>query len=197
MSARSIHVKIPLERIGVLIGSEGRVKEAIEKNLGLEIKVDSSTGDVSFTGSGPDPSLLFQARDMVLAIARGFSPEKAFKLLNEDLNICVIDLREIFETPSDVQRVKSRIIGKNGKTRRILEEETMTSISVYGHTVSIIGDIEHLEVAREAVEMFIRGALHSTVYRYLDRKRSDLKQIEMELWKSTPEELNKGRKKHV
>ena len=197
MSVHTIQLKIPIERVGSLIGPEGRIKRAVEKKLDLEIRIDGRTGDVTLTSSGPDPSLLFRARDIILAIGRGFSPEKAFKLLNEDLNICVIDLREIFGNPSDIQRVKSRIIGNNGKTRRILEEETVTSISIYGHTVSIIGDVEHLEVAREAIEMLIRGALHSSVYKYLDRKRSDLKTIEMELWKSTPDVLNKGRKNHV
>ena len=197
MSVHTIQLKIPIERVGSLIGPEGRVKRTIEKKLSLEIRIDGRTGDVTLTSSGSDPSLLFRARDIILAIGRGFSPEKAFKLLNEDLNIYVIDLREIFGNPSDIQRVKSRIIGKNGKTRRILEEETVTSVSIYGHTVSIIGDVEHLEVAREAIEMLIRGALHSSVYKYLDRKRSDLKTIEMELWKSTPDVLNKGRKNHV
>ena len=187
MSARNIHVRIPSARVGVLIGSEGRVKETIEKKLDLEIGVDSKTGDVSLTSSGPDPSLLFRARDIVLAVGRGFSPEKAFRLFNEDLSLCIINLREILGTPSEIQRVKSRIIGRNGKTKRILEEETMTSISIYGHTVSMIGDFEHLEVARKAVEMILRGDLHRSVYRYLNKKRNDLIKVEMELWKPTPE----------
>jgi len=197
MSEHSIHIKIPLNRVGVLIGSGGLVKKTVEEKLRLKIDVDSRTGDIELVSSEPDPSLLFRARDIVLAIGRGFSPERAFKLLNEDLNLYVIDLQEFFKSPSDIQRVKSRIIGKKGKTRRIIEEETMTSLSVYGDTVSIIGDIEHLEAAREAVEMLIRGVLHRSVYRYLDIKRSELRKIEMELWKSTPEILKGERKRHV
>lgn len=197
MTERSINIKIPLERVGVLIGVRGHVKDTIEKRLGVKIIINSKDGDVNLTSSDPDPSLLFRARDIVLTIGRGFSPEKAFKLLNEDINLCVIDLRELFESISDITRVKSRIIGKAGKTRRILEEETTTSISVYGYTVSIIGDLEHLEVAKEAVEMFIRGVLHRNVYKYLSMKRNDLRKTEMELWKPTPELLNKEEKKHV
>ena len=196
MIARNIHLKIPIERVGVLIGSDGSVKETIEKNLNLSIEVNSRTGDVSITSSGPDPSLLLRARDVILSIGRGFSPEKAFRLFDEDQNLCVINVLEIFGTPSAVQRIKSRIIGKRGRTRQLLEEETMTNISVYGNTISIIGDMEHLKVARDAIEMFIRGALHRTVYRYLNKKRSDLQKLEMEIWKSTPD-LKKGREKHV
>lgn len=197
MSERNIHVKIPLERVGVLIGTKGRVKEAIEKKLDVKIDVDSISGDIGLASSNSDPSLLFRARDIVLAVGRGFSPEKSFRLLNEDLNLYIIDLRELFRSVSDIQRVKSRIIGRGGKTRQIIEEETMTNISIYGHTISIIGDVEHIDVAKEAVEMLIKGALHRDVYRYLDKKRNELRNIEMELWKSPSDILKKERKRNV
>jgi len=197
MNLSSLNVKIPLERVGVLIGFEGKVKEYITLKLNTEIEVDSKTGDVNITYLGTDPSLIFRARDVVLAIGRGFSPEKAFRLFNDELILYIIDLREIFGTASQIQRVKSRLIGKNGKTRRIFEEETMTSISIYGNTISIIGDIEHLEVAREAVNMLLNGALHRSVYRYLNKKRNELKKVEMEIWKSKPDLLRKEREKSV
>lgn len=197
MTERSISIKIPLERVGVLIGPGGRVKGAIEKKLGVRIEVDSGEGDVKLASSEPDPSLLFRARDIVQAVGRGFSPERAFKLFNEDMILSIIDLRELFGSASEIQRVKSRIIGQAGKTRRIIEEETTTIVSVYGYTVSIIGDLDHLEVAKEAVEMLIRGVLHRSVYKYLNMKRDYLRKIEMELWKPTPEILKKERKRHV
>jgi ribosomal RNA assembly protein len=121
-----------------------------------------------------------------MAIGRGFSPKKAFSLFDENVNLYIIDLQDFLRSPSDIQRVKSRIIGTKGKTRRIIEEETMTSLSIYGDTISIIGDIEHLKVAKEAIDMFIRGAYHRSVYRYLNMKRNELREIEMELWKSPP-----------
>lgn len=187
MIERSNRIKIPLERVGVLIGHNGRVKGTIEERLEVRLDVDSKTGDIKVTSTGSDPSLLFRARDIVLAIGRGFSPEGAFNLFDEDLNLYVLDLEERCRSPSDIRRVKSRIIGKDGKTRRILEEETTTKISIYGRTVSIIGDVQHLMVARDAVEMLIKGDLHRSVYRYLDRKRAELKDSEMELWKSIPD----------
>jgi len=73
MNLSSLNVKIPLERVGVLIGFEGKVKEYITLKLNTEIEVDSKTGDVNITYLGTDPSLIFRARDVVLAIGRGFS----------------------------------------------------------------------------------------------------------------------------
>ena len=197
MNERNLHIKIPLERLGVLIGREGSAKEILEKKIEVKITVESATGDIELKSSNPDPSFLFRGRDIVQAIGRGFSPLNAFKLFNEDLNLYIIDLNEYFSSPSDFQRVKSRIIGTKGKTRRIIEEETVTSISVYGHTISIIGDMRHIDVAKEAIEMFIRGALHHSVYQYLNIKRNELKKIEMELWKPSTNILKKGVKKYV
>jgi len=197
MSTRNIHVKIPIERIGVLIGTDGCVKEAIERKLDVKIEVDSASGDVELISSGPDPSLLFRARDIVLAVGRGFSPEISFRLLNENLNLYVIDLRELFRSAADIRRVKSRVIGRGGKTRRIIEEETMTNISVYGHTISIIGDVVHIDVAKEAIEMLIKGVLHRDAYKFLDRKRNELRNIEMELWSSPSDILKKEKRRNV
>jgi ribosomal RNA assembly protein len=70
----------------------------------------------------------------------------------------------------------------NGKTRQIIEELTDTNVAVYGHTVSIVGTVEHTEVSREAIQMLVRGSMHATVYRFLHRKRRELKKKMLELW---------------
>jgi len=179
-------VKVPRERIGALIGPNGRVKETVEKELSVEIQIDSQTGNITITLSpiAADPSLLFRAKEVITAIGRGFSPQRAFRLLQDDNTILVvIDLRDIVgKSQSDIKRLKGRIIGKEGKTRRIIEELTDASVSVHGHTISIIGDIDQAEVAREAIEMLLRGSQHRTVYRFLHRKRRDLKKKRLELW---------------
>jgi len=184
-----LFVKIPKERIGVLIGPDGKTKREIEENLNVKLEVDSETGDVTINlnEDSTDPSQLFKARDIVLAIGRGFSPQRAFRLLHdEDMMLTIIDLREIFgRSKSDIRRVKGRIIGKEGKTRRIIEECTEAYISVYGHTVSIIGGVEQSEIAREAISMLIKGNQHATVYRFLQRKRHELKRRKLELWEGS------------
>ncbi len=182
-------VKIPQERIGVVIGPNGRVKEEIQKRLGVELDIDSKSGDVKITMKDPisDPSLLFKSKDVILAIGRGFSPERAYRLIeDDDTMLTIIDLREFFgRSDSHIQRVKGRIIGKDGKTRRILEEATETYISVYGHTVSIIGSLDQTEVARHAIELLIKGSQHATVYRYLQKERHELKKKRLRLWEDS------------
>jgi len=191
MPEASSFLKIPRERIGVLIGPNGEIKKYIERTLFVKLEIESETGGVKIilTENVEDPSLLFKAKDVVNAIGRGFSPELAFRLIrDEEAFLDVIDLRAIFgKSESDIRRVKGRIIGMEGKTRRIIEELTETNVCVYGYTVGLIGDIEQVQAAREAIQMLIRGSLHSTVYRFLHRKRRELKKRKLELWEK-PEE---------
>lgn len=195
MSKASTFIKIPRDRIGALIGPEGRVKANIEKKLNVELEIDSATGRVTITldPNAQDPSLLFRAKEVITAIGRGFSPERAFRLLqNEDTNLDVIDLRQtVGKSPADIQRLKGRIIGKGGKTRRIIEELTDVDISVHGHTVSMIGSFDQINAAREAILMFIKGSQHSTVYRFLQKKRQKLKRKKLELWETPHEGLER------
>lgn len=185
-------IKVPRERVGVIIGPDGVTKKNIENKLSVELQIDSDSGDVTITMSekATDPSMLFRAKDVVTALGRGFSPEHAFRLVrDEDAILDVIDLRTVFgKSVADMKRVKGRIIGMNGKTRRLIEELTDTHVAVFGHTVSIIGTIEEAGVAREAVEMLVKGSMHSTVYRVLHRKRRELKKKTLELWEKPPEE---------
>jgi ribosomal RNA assembly protein len=192
VSRANTFLKIPRERVGVLIGPEGKTKKHIEEKLSVELQVDSEAGDViiALAEKADDPSVLFKAKDLVTAIGRGFSPEHAFRLVrDEEAMLDLIDLRSVFgKSDADIKRVQGRIIGMNGKTRQIIEELTETNVSVYGHTVGIIGTVEQVQVAREAIEMLVKGSMHGTVYRFLHRKRRELKKKKFELWEKPPKE---------
>jgi ribosomal RNA assembly protein len=184
-------IKIPKERVGVLIGPDGRIKKSIEERLSVELQVDGEAGDVNvlMKENATDPSTLFRAKDVVTAVGRGFSPEHAFRLIrDEEAVLDVLDLRMVFgKSEADIRRIKGRIIGMNGKTRAIIEELTEAHVAVYGHTVAIIGTIEQAQIAREAIEMLIKGNMHGTVYRFLHRKRRELKKKRLELWEKPRE----------
>lgn len=186
MAKPNTFVRIPKERVGVLIGPEGRTKKHIEEKLSVELQVESDAGGVTIAlaEGADDPSVLLRAKDVVTAIGRGFSPEQAFRLIrDEEAFLDIIDLRAVFgRSESDLRRVKGRIIGVNGKTRRIIEELTDANVAVYGHTVGIIGNIEQAQTAREAIQMLIQGSQHSSVYRFLHKKRRELKKKMLELW---------------
>lgn len=181
----TMRTKIPRERIAVCIGTNGETKKHVEDVTHTKITIDSADGAVlvESTPQTEDPLAVWRARDIVLAIGRGFSPKRAFELLDEDMILEVIFLDQSANTPKALKRIRGRLIGERGKTRRIIEEFTGTSLSIYGHSVSLIGTIERVNVAKEAVQMLLKGLPHKSVYSFLDRKQRELKKAELSLWK--------------
>ena len=170
-------VKIPKDRIGVLIGKNGEVKAEVEKRTGVRIMVDSEEGDVTVDHSkAKDPSVVLPVIDFVAAVGRGFSPEKATMVLEDDWYLEVVDIREyVGKKPAHIARMRARVIGTKGKTRRLFEELTGVYMSVYGNTVALIGDTLQLDIARRALDMLLSGSEHSAVYRFLEGKRAEIK----------------------
>lgn len=184
------YTKIPLERVGVLIGPKGRVKRRIEDTFGVKLRIDSESGSVEVTlnPKAEDVTSIFTVRSIVTAIGRGFNPMRAERLAEEDSDLLLIDLTDyVGRSKNAIARVKGRIIGKNGRSRVLLEELTETMVSVYGNTVAIIGRVEDLNVAKEAVLMLVKGAFHKTVWNFLYAHRRKTRKERMELWEKQPE----------
>lgn len=173
------HIKIPLERVAVLVGPKGSTKELIEEKSTAAVNIDSQTGDVQIE-EPKDPIKGLRAKEVVHAIARGFSPEKALRLFDDDLLMFeTIDLSNIARTEKDMLRLKGRIIGKAGKTREVFETLTNARISVYGKTICLIGYPEQNAVARAGIDMLLQGSTHGPVYKFLEKKKSELKKVEL------------------
>jgi ribosomal RNA assembly protein len=190
MSGPDTFVRIPKERVAILIGEEGKVKQYIEDKLNVKLEVDNEGSiTIKLNENAPDPSMLLKAKDVVTAIGRGFSPDVTSRLIrNEEEIFDMVDLRVIFgRSESDIKRIKGRIIGANGKTRKLIEELTEANVVVYGHTVGIIGTFEQVDAAHNAVQMIIEGCQHQTVYRYLQKKRTELKKEKLQLWEKPRE----------
>ncbi len=177
-----LYAKVPPDRIGVLIGEGGRVKLEVMKRTRTKITIDSSSGMVIIEPEAPDvpPYMVMKAQEFVRAIAYGFSPDRAMRVLDDDQVLVVIDLKQyVGDAPNHLQRVKGRIIGEQGRARRTIEEMTGTYISVYDNYVAIIGDFESANVAKEAIEMLIQGRQHSTVYKFLERTMFRIRRTKM------------------
>jgi ribosomal RNA assembly protein len=172
------YLKIPRERVGVVIGKSGITKDEIENLTKTEIIVDSEAGTVAIspTEETEDPLSVWKARYIVKAIGRGFNPEISVKLMGDETILEIINLPDyVGKSKKAILRQKARIIGKDGRTKDIITDMTGVDISIYGKTVAIIGDMEQIHIAKEAVEMILNGVRHKTVYAFLERKTRDMK----------------------
>ncbi|KKG07617.1 RNA-processing protein [Methanosarcina sp. 2.H.T.1A.6] len=168
------YLKIPKERIGAIIGPKGETKKFIEDKTACQLDIDSDSGKIDIT-CGEDPLKEFRILETLKAIGRGFSPEKALGILEDDmLMLEIIDLSDVATTPKELQRVKGRIIGRGGRTRELAESLINVKISVYGKTVSILGYPEQNTIIRTAIKMLLDGATHGAVYKFLEKKHQEL-----------------------
>jgi len=164
-------IKIPKDRVAVLIGKDGKLKREIEKLTNIHIHIDSN--DSLITLKSEDSVSLFDAKPIIRAIARGFNPKIAELLIDQDYALEVIDLKDFAgDSKKKMIRLKSRCIGTGGKARESIEQLTNTHISVYGKTVSIIGKIENVYLAKAAVESLLGGSPHGKVYRRVQERKN-------------------------
>jgi len=181
-----IYVRVPIDRLGAVIGGKGSIKQRIMDLTSTRITVDSENSLVIIEPETEDvpPINLMKAAEIIKAIAYGFPPDKAFRLLEDDQILVLVDLKQIVgDAPNHLKRVKARIIGEHGRARKALEEMTGTYINVGEYHVAIIGDYERAMAAKKAVEMLAEGRMHSTVYRYLERVLREIKRREtLQLW---------------
>ncbi len=172
------YLKIPKDRIGVVIGAGGVTKAKIEERGEVTLDVDSDEGVVCVESENLG---ILRVMEVVEAIARGFNPEKAFRIFDDEMiGLEIIDISKHADTPKELKRIMGRVIGKEGKTREAIESLTGAYVSIYGKTVSVIGYTDQLQTVRKAIEMLVQGSKHAAVYSFLERKRQELKRSQIE-----------------
>lgn len=168
------HVKVPQDRIGVLIGEGGETMREIERRAEVRLDIDSESGSVAIESVG-DPVTGLVAPDVVRAVGRGFKPETALSLLDDEMRMFdLIDIDAASRNKKDLQRNKGRLIGENGRTRELMEDLTGANVVIYGSTLGIVGQPDEVEAVRRATEMLLDGAPHGAVYSFLERKHNEL-----------------------
>jgi len=170
-------LKIATSRVGVLIGKGGATKKELETKTHTTISIDSKEGLVKVEAPEENAIPLLRAVEIINALNAGFSPQRAFEMIeDEDLLLDIIDLSRAADNPKQLDRLRGRIIGKDGRAREQIENMTDVDISVFGHTVGLIGYPEQMKIARAAIDMLIEGVPHENVFAFLDKKKKEAKQ---------------------
>ena len=172
--------RVPKDRIAVIIGAKGATRRELEEAAGCKsLQIDSNTGeiDVIWPEAGDyDPVKALKLPDVIKAVGRGMAPGRAIQLLRDDWFFEMVDLRDHVGKRSNQQRrIRARIIGSEGKIRRMIEQHTGTEISIYKSTVVLVGEGYGLSSARQAIEMLASGSEHGTVLKFLERERKRMR----------------------
>jgi len=175
-------IRIPEDRVGALIGKGGAAKKMLENRSGIQLNI-SKDGEVTYDDEkeGVDALNCLKIMDVIKAVGRGFTPEKAMKIFDDDdVYVEMIDIKDaIGDRQAQVQRARGRLIGSQGKTRKLIEDLADVDMCVYGNTVTLMGNSISLPIAKQACVMLLHGSEHSTVYHYLESQRPRLRIAEM------------------
>ena len=161
-------IKIPEKMKRVLIKDE-KGRRNIEKLTNTIITIED---DIKIEGEGLQ---VYQTKQVLKAFGRGFIIKDALCPLDDDYGLEIINLTELIKSDKRRIVVKGRIIGKAGKTKKMIEKYTETKLSITGKTVSILGLWKKIDVAKEAIMMIIDGRSHATLYKWLERQYSGVK----------------------
>ncbi len=130
------------------------------------IKIEDE-GDGSIRIIGEDAYVATQAAEVLSAFNRGFSEEDSLLLFNENYEFLSIDIRDYANSKNRQIQLKGRVIGKEGKIKEQIEARTNTKISVFGKTVSIIGEYENVDRASRIIGAILEGKQFSTAFKLL------------------------------
>ena len=177
--------RIPQDRIAVLIGKGGETRRMLEEACGATLEIDSKNGEVmaDWGDVDADPVVRMKMPDVIVAIGRGLAPKRAVQLIRDEVSLKMYDIREwVGRQPNQTRRMRSRLIGRNGRIRSLIEEISRCEMAIYGSTVLVIGDEDGLALAAPAIEGILRGSEHSTILHGLeqDRKRQRISSRRLE-----------------
>lgn len=189
--------RIPKDRIAVLIGKKGTTRKMIEKACNGKLNIDSLSGEVNviWNSKDVDPIVRMKMPDVIMSIGRGLAPKRALELIKDDIFLRMYDIREwVGRQPNQIRRMRSRLIGTNGRIRSLIEELSGCEIAIYGSTVLIIGDNEGLAISGPAIEGILRGSEHGTVLHGLeqDRRRQRIQSRSLETYQDRSQEPQSG-----
>lgn len=144
-------------------------KQELEKKL--NVKIHLSGNKVLIDGDSLDE---YDAVRILDAVNFGFSVKKALLLKREDMLFRVVRIKE--HTKRNLRDIKSRLIGKSGKTRRTLSQVSGCEILIRESEVGIIGDTEAVMDVETAITSLIKGAKQSNMYHYLEKRNREKKE---------------------
>jgi ribosomal RNA assembly protein len=160
------------ERIGAFLGKEGKQKKEFEEKFKCQIDVESNSGEVFINGE--DSVSIFILTNIISAINYGLNPKNAMKLEDENFVLDIIDVKQTIKDQEKLKKVMGRIIGKDGATRRTIEEITKCNLAIKDHFVAVVGPYENTILIHDALNMLIKGSSFKSFYSYLERNKVKL-----------------------
>ena len=144
-----------------------KAKEEIEKNLNVTITLVGKKALIEGASLNE-----YEAWNILDAISFGFSAKKALQLKESELSFKKINIKD-FTRRKNMYDVRARIIGKEGKVKRTIEDLSDCEMIIKDNMIGIIGYAESIDIVITALTNLIRGSKVSNVYNFLEKMNRD------------------------
>ena len=142
-------------------------KPKLEKRLNVKI---TNKGKNLFINGKPENE--YTALQVIEAVNLGFSVDRALLLKDANIILQTLNIKDITKK-HNLEEIRARIIGKQGRTLKTLNKLTNCVISLKDNHIGIIGDVEDIEDAVQAITSVIQGSKHGHVYGRLERQKKE------------------------
>jgi ribosomal RNA assembly protein len=140
-------------------------KENLETELNVNIDIRGK--EIYITGTPEDE---YTAEKVIEALDFGFPFANALQIKKEDILFEILNIKEC--TPQkNFERIRGRIIGKDGKALQTICNLSECHIELSGNKLGIIGPAENIRNVEEACKLLVKGTKHANVYAYLEKHR--------------------------
>jgi ribosomal RNA assembly protein len=140
-----------------------KVVTQLEPALNVKIKIKDK--EVSIDGSPEDE---YTAEKVIDAINFGFPLDAALSIKKDDALFEIINIKE-FTHSKDMERVRARVIGTEGRTLSTLNQLTDCYFEIKDNEVGVIGLPESIKNGHNAVIMLVQGSKQANVYAFLEK----------------------------
>ena len=138
-------------------------KKDLEDSLKIKITIKGNNVEVD----AKDELEEYFATRVIEALDYKFLIEDALFLKREDYDLKIVNIKD-HTTRHDMDVIKGRIIGTKGKTLDTLRDLTGCDFSVKDNEVAIMGHVENIHKAEEAIISLIKGSKQGNVYAHLE-----------------------------
>lgn len=159
----------------IIVENPNKIKKVI-KRIESKINVKISYKGNRFEIKGQEYNE-FLAEKIIRAVDFGFDVEDAVLLSNEDYSLQFLNIKD-HTKKKNLQEVRSRVIGANGRAKGTIEELTGAIIVVHDNQIGIIVSSSHLDSVVQALVSLIGGSKHANVFAYLEKQNKLLNKFD-------------------
>lgn len=144
----------------------------ILKNLEIRMNLSTLTIDLRIKKEF-DPIFLERGGQFLQSILMGFPILQSVRILDEEIQIIKYKLEDVRKmNPNTMSRAIGRIVGKNGTTKKLIEECSNSLLIISDNCITLFGTHKDIKMAKESIRRLVAGKSVGSVHKNLKKLKA-------------------------